>query len=96
MATIALLRQRVIEDKTARNLSPATRQSYIYAVAKFSRQFNRSPDQLSVAGQSAAWKSPRQWCTSAHSAGGPLPVRKRSLDNDVQASRFGQDSSNEK
>jgi Phage integrase, N-terminal SAM-like domain len=47
MAAITLLRQRVIEDKTVRNLSPATRQSYIYAVAKFSRQFNRSPDQLS-------------------------------------------------
>jgi hypothetical protein len=27
MATITLLRQRVIEDKTVRNLSPATRQS---------------------------------------------------------------------
>ena len=50
MATITLLRQRVIEDKTVRNLSAATRQSYIYAVAKFSRQFIRSPDQLSVAG----------------------------------------------
>ncbi len=50
MATITFLRQRVIEDKTVRNLSPATRQSYIYAVTKFSCQFNRSPDQLSVAG----------------------------------------------
>ena len=96
MATITFLRQRVIEDKTVRNLSPATRQSYIYAVTKFSCQFNRSPDQLSVAGAVCRLAKPRQWCTSAHSAGGPLPVRKRSLDNDVQASRFGQDSSNEK
>jgi site-specific recombinase XerD len=33
---------------TVRNLSPATQQSYVYAVAKFSRFFGRSPDQLGV------------------------------------------------
>ncbi len=48
MAKISLLRQRMIEDMTVRNLSPATRQSYIYAVARFSRHFNCSPDQLGV------------------------------------------------
>jgi hypothetical protein len=63
MATITLLRQRVIEDKTVRNLSAATRQSYIYAVAKFSRQFIRSPDQLSVAGAVCRLaKPPRHKC----------------------------------
>jgi integrase/recombinase XerD len=36
MAEVSPLRQRMIEDMTIRNLSPATQQSYIYAVAKFS------------------------------------------------------------
>ena len=38
----------MIEDMTVRNLSPATQQSYIYAVAKFGRHFNRSPDRLGL------------------------------------------------
>jgi site-specific recombinase XerD len=38
----------MIEDMTIRNLSPTTQQSYIYAVAKFSRHFARSPDRLGV------------------------------------------------
>jgi len=38
----------MIEDMTIRNLSPATQQSYIYAVAKFSRHFSRSPDRLGL------------------------------------------------
>ena len=46
MATISPLRQRMIEDMKIRNLSPATQQSYIYAVAKFSRHFGCPPDQL--------------------------------------------------
>jgi hypothetical protein len=29
-------------------LSPATQQSYLYAVAKFSRHFGRSPDRLGL------------------------------------------------
>jgi hypothetical protein len=37
MAEMSPLRRRMIEDMTIRNLSPATQQSYIYAVAKFSR-----------------------------------------------------------
>jgi hypothetical protein len=43
MASISPLRQRMIEDMTIRNLSRATQQSYIYAVAKFSRHFNCPP-----------------------------------------------------
>jgi hypothetical protein len=38
----------MIEDMTVRNLSPATQQSYVYAVAKFGRHFNRSPDRLGL------------------------------------------------
>jgi integrase len=38
----------MIEDMTIRNLSRATQQSYIYAVAKFSRHFNLSPDRLGM------------------------------------------------
>jgi integrase/recombinase XerD len=38
----------MLEDMTVRNLSPATQQSYVYAVAKFSRDFGRSPDRLAV------------------------------------------------
>lgn len=48
MTTISPLRRRMIEDMTIRNLSRSTQQSYIYAVAKFSRHFNRSPDRLGM------------------------------------------------
>src|SRR5215469_6870622 len=48
MARMSPLRQRMIEDMTLRNLSRQTQQSYIYAVAKFSRHFNRPPDQLGM------------------------------------------------
>ncbi len=40
------LRRRMIDDMTVRNLSPSTQRSYVYAVAKFSRYFRRSPDLL--------------------------------------------------
>src|SRR5262245_63097135 len=46
MAEISPLRRRVIEDMTVRNLSPATQQSYLHAVSKFSRHFGQSPDRL--------------------------------------------------
>ena len=36
MGTMSPLRRRMIEDMRIRNLSPARRQSYIHAVAKFS------------------------------------------------------------
>jgi integrase/recombinase XerD len=48
MATISPLRQRMIEDMTIRNLSRATQQSYLYAVARFSRHFDRSPNRLGM------------------------------------------------
>jgi len=48
MTEISPLRRRMIEDMTVRNLSPATQQSYVYAVAKFGRHFNRSPDRLGL------------------------------------------------
>ena len=48
MARMTPLRRRLIDDMTVRNLSPATQQSYVYAVAKFSRFFGRSPEQLGI------------------------------------------------
>src|SRR6266487_6783672 len=48
MAAMSPLRRRMIEDMTVRNLSRSTQQSYLYAVAKFSRLFNRAPDQLGM------------------------------------------------
>jgi len=48
MATVSPLRLRMIEDMTLRNLSAATQQSYLYAVARFSRHFGRSPDRLGM------------------------------------------------
>jgi site-specific recombinase XerD len=38
----------MIEDMTIRNLSRSTQESYIYAVAKFSRYFKQSPDRLGM------------------------------------------------
>lgn len=48
MATMSPLRRRMIEDMTIRNLAPATQQSYVQAVAKFSRYFGKSPDRLGI------------------------------------------------
>jgi integrase/recombinase XerD len=48
MAEISPLRRRMIEDMTVRNLSPATQQSYLNAVSKFSRYFGRSPERLGL------------------------------------------------
>ena len=48
MAEMSPLRRRMIEDMTIRNLSPATQQSYIHAVSKFSRYFGHSPDRLGL------------------------------------------------
>ena len=42
------LRRRMIEDMTLRNLAPSTQQSYVYAIANFSRHFGRSPDKLGI------------------------------------------------
>ena len=46
MTEISPLRRRMIEDMTVRNLSPATQRSYVHAVARFGRFFNRSPKLL--------------------------------------------------
>ena len=35
MAQLSPLRHRMIEDMTVRNMSPATRRSYVSAVSKF-------------------------------------------------------------
>jgi integrase/recombinase XerD len=48
MTSISPLRRRMIEDMTIRNLSRSTQESYIYAVAKFSRYFKQSPDRLGM------------------------------------------------
>src|SRR5579863_10732166 len=48
MAEISPLRRRMIEHMTVRNLSPATQQSYLNAISKFSRYFGRSPDHLGL------------------------------------------------
>jgi site-specific recombinase XerD len=45
---ISPLRRRMIEDMTVRNLAASTQQSYVYAVANFSRHFGRSPEQLGL------------------------------------------------
>lgn len=48
MTQVSPLRRRMIEDMTIRNLSPATQQSYVYAVAKFGQFFKRSPERLDL------------------------------------------------
>ena len=48
MAETSPPRRRMVEDMTIRNLSPATQQSYIHAVSKFSRYFGHSPDRLGL------------------------------------------------
>ena len=41
------LRDRMIEEMKLRNFSPATQESYVYAVSRLARYHNKSPDQLS-------------------------------------------------
>ena len=70
MAEMSPLRQRMIEDMTIRNLSPATQRSYLHAVSRFSQYFGRSPDRLGLedvrayqvhlASKSVAWGSLNQ------------------------------------
>ena len=68
MAEMSPLRRRMIEDMSVRNLSPATQRSYLHAVSKFSRFFQRSPDhldlddvrtwQVHLVSQGISWASP--------------------------------------
>jgi integrase/recombinase XerD len=44
------LRRRLIDDRSLRNLSPATQRSYLHAVTKFSRHFGHSPGRLGLEG----------------------------------------------
>ena len=55
MAEINPLRRRMIDDMMIRNLSPATQQSYLYAVAKFSRILGARRT-----GLSQTWETARQ------------------------------------
>jgi integrase/recombinase XerD len=48
MAKMTPLRRRMIDDMTVRNLSPATQQSYIWAVARFGCFFRQSPAELGM------------------------------------------------
>ncbi len=48
MVEIRPPRRRMIGDMTVHNLSPATQQSYIHAVARFSQYFGRSPDRFGL------------------------------------------------
>ena len=48
MTELSPLRRRMIEEMTTRNLSPTTQRSYVHAVAKFSRHFDRSPERLGL------------------------------------------------
>jgi site-specific recombinase XerD len=41
------LRQQMIQDMVLRGLAPSTQRSYLEAVAKFARHYNRSPDRIS-------------------------------------------------
>jgi Phage integrase, N-terminal SAM-like domain len=88
MAQMSPLRRRMIEDMTLRNLSRQTQQSYIYAVAKFSRHFNRSPDrlgledvrayQLHLIGAKYSWSHINQVaCALVSSTASPLIRRRR-------------------
>jgi hypothetical protein len=65
MAEMSPLRRRMVEDMTVRNLSPATQRSYRYAVSKFSRHFDRSPDRLGLEDACAV-----SWLACATSTGG--------------------------
>jgi Phage integrase, N-terminal SAM-like domain len=55
---MGVLRDRMIETMKLRNFSPATRQSYFYAVSRLAKYHNKSPDQLS-----------KERCNAVHDAG---------------------------
>ena len=95
MARMTPLRRRLIDDMTVRNLSPATQQSYVYAVAKFSRFFGRSPDQLGVeevrayqihlVGQGLSWSHINQVSCALRFFFGVTLGRQAAIDHIVRA-----------
>ena len=44
---MGVLRDRMVEEMKLRNFSPATQESYVYAVSRLARYHHKSPDQLS-------------------------------------------------
>src|SRR5277367_1196676 len=72
MAQMTALRRRMIDDMTVRNLSPATQQSYVYAVAKFSRFFACSPDRLGIE-EVRTYQLRAQWLADRQSELLPVP-----------------------
>ena len=57
MAAIGPLRRRMIEDMMIRNLSPATQQSYLYAVPSSAASISGWSPQLAMSGQYGAAKA---------------------------------------
>lgn len=45
---VSPLRRNMIDDMTLRNLSPATQRSYLHAVARFGRYFDRPLERLGL------------------------------------------------
>jgi hypothetical protein len=43
---MGILRDRMVEEMKLRNFSAATQESYLYAVARLTKHYRRSPDQL--------------------------------------------------
>src|SRR5512146_1597092 len=44
---MGILRDRMVEEMKLRNFSPATQESYVYAVSRLAKYHKKSPDQLS-------------------------------------------------
>ena len=78
----------MIDDMMVRNLSPATQQSYIYAVRRFSEYFNRSPDKLGFEDVRAyQLHLISQHARSGSSSGSRWAVAKRSSGSSLAGSR---------
>jgi hypothetical protein len=58
---ISPLRQRMIDDITARRFSEDTKRDYVRNVRKFAAFLDRSPDTAT----SADWSCPEGWCSAA-------------------------------
>src|SRR5215207_2393952 len=97
MGQMSPLRRRMIEDMTVRNLAPATQQSYLYAVTRFSRHFARSPDRLGLeqvrayqvhlAAQKRSWSHINQASCALRFFYGVMLGRERGVGGHCQCSR---------